>query len=126
MSSSFQRRILRNSAGIRCHDFTDLAALLTNKIRRILACSEQEFQPSHPPALRTDFGAANKIALRNDADQLFCGVDHREPADVLSEQDFGAAVGAIICSQHISIIYKVLDLDHSRFAISDPCMHIGA
>jgi hypothetical protein len=67
------------------HDFTDLAAPLVNEVGGFPAGSKQEFQPSRPPALRTDFGAANEIAFRNDADQLPGCVNHRKAADVLCE-----------------------------------------
>ena len=68
---------------LRRHDLGDLAAVLMNEIGRRLAGAEDEFQELAALALRADFAAANEVALRDDADELACRIDHRKPADML-------------------------------------------
>ena len=78
-----ERRILRDGAGIGCHNILDLASLLMHEISSGLSWSDENFQPSASLFLRSDLLAPHEIAFRDDADQIASFVDHRESADAV-------------------------------------------
>ena len=74
--------------------------MFMNVIGRGQASAKREFEPAAALALRADFAAANEIALRDDADQLAGGIDHRKPTDMLSQHDMSDLVEHFLGRQH--------------------------
>jgi hypothetical protein len=62
---------------------SNLAAPLMNEVGRGPAGPDQELQPSAAFSLGADLGAADKVALRDDADQRSGFIDHRKSTDVM-------------------------------------------
>jgi hypothetical protein len=56
--------------GIARHDVFDFPAALMHEIIGGTAGAEEELQPAGPLALGADFGTAQEIPLRDDADQF--------------------------------------------------------
>src|ERR1700694_2791770 len=79
----FERRILRYSAGVKSHDVPNLAAPLVHEVRCHLARAEKQFQPATALSLSSYLRAADKIALRDDADQSSGFVDYWKSTDVI-------------------------------------------
>src|SRR3954468_23389476 len=74
--------------------------MLMNVIGCGNAGAQQEFEPAAALALRADLAAANEIALRDDADQLAGGIDHRKPADTMLQHGFrGLEDGGARCDR---------------------------
>src|SRR3984893_19563916 len=81
----FERGVLRHGVRLRGHDLPNLAAPLMNEVGRGPAGPDQELQPSAAFSLGADLGAADKVALRDDADQPSGFIDHRKSTDVIPQ-----------------------------------------
>src|ERR1700738_938213 len=79
----FERRILRHSAGVKSHDVPNLAAPLVHEVRCYRPRAEKEFQPATALSLGSYLRAADKVTLRDDADQLSGFVDYWKSTDVV-------------------------------------------
>jgi hypothetical protein len=73
----FERRIFRHGAGIRRHDLHHLAASFMHEVGRRPSRTDKEFEPPAAFSLSPDLGTSDKVALRDDADQLSGFVDYR-------------------------------------------------
>jgi hypothetical protein len=81
----FKRRILRHGTGVEGHDFSHLATPFVYEVRRNPARTQKELQPATALSLSPDLGAADEVALRDDADQLSGFVDDRQAAYVIQQ-----------------------------------------
>jgi hypothetical protein len=91
LNDVFKRRVLRHSPGVKGHNFTNLAPPLVHEVGRNLARTEKEFEPTTPLPLGPDLATANKIALRDDADEFPRLVNHGKSTDVFFQQTFAAS-----------------------------------
>ncbi|MCP1773532.1 hypothetical protein J2R73_008800 [Bradyrhizobium japonicum] len=82
-----QGRLLLDSDDLPRHDVLDFSAALVNELRGRPPWSHEKFQPGRVAASSSDLAAAEKIALRDDADEIASIVDDRQPTDMHLKHD---------------------------------------
>jgi hypothetical protein len=88
-SDVFERRIFRYGAGIRCHDLPHLATSFMHEVGRRPSRTDKKFEPPAAFSLSPDLGTSDKVALRDDTDQLSGLIHYGKAADVSIQHHVG-------------------------------------